>query len=181
MPPLFLRMISSLNKWDRENTYPWLAQGDIPADPITDLKTSNNRLSVFQVNDGDEVRINKVVAGLAATKQKLNPVAYILFDVELPSRLGIQVEKKNGNTGLEIVNDWHFELIELSAQNLILLTRHLLLNTDPDRKMEHEVAPLIMENVRARELDPNEMDERLRKDIAKFYKQDIEILFGHRD
>jgi hypothetical protein len=181
MPPLFLRMISSLNKWDRENTYLWLAPDDIPADPITDLKTADNKLSVFQVNNGDEIRINKIAAALAAKRLTLQPFAYILFDVGLPSRLDIQVGKTNRGTDIQIVNDWHFELIELSAQKLFSLTRDLLLNADPERKRENEVVPLIMENVRSGELDPDKMDERLRKSIAEFYNQDIETLFGHRD
>ena len=61
----FLIMIKKRN-WDRI-PLPWLAENDLPADPIGDLKTSNNSLSLWHIEE-DESNLERVVLGLIVNR-----------------------------------------------------------------------------------------------------------------
>jgi hypothetical protein len=57
---------------------PWLSPGDVPADGLVDLRTSNNELSVWHV-EADESILHAVVAALASNKTKrVDKLDYVL-------------------------------------------------------------------------------------------------------
>ena len=50
--------------------------GDIPADPVTDLKTNKNSLSFYKVDDKN---IDTALTGLASKKPELQSLAFVLI------------------------------------------------------------------------------------------------------
>ena len=140
--PLYLRKIDSKRVWDNDEPLPWLAEDDIQADPVTDLKTSNNILSVFYVTD-KTTGLDRIVAALAATRNSINHLDYILFDERLLLELGIKIARKTGETPDEQVNDWHRDLIELSGFKLVKLVKLIFTKGTIGRIQERRVKQLI--------------------------------------
>lgn len=114
--PLFLRMIKGSRWYPPEDTF-WLADGEIQAEPLADLATRENTLSVFQISD-NESNLERVIAAMAAQRDDLRHFEYALFDQQIIADLNIKVQKAPGDTKDGIVNEWHYDLTELSAQKL---------------------------------------------------------------
>ena len=67
---MLLRMISAMNKWDM-NANPILREDpSFPADSVTDLKTTRNKLSVWKASSDDET--NDAIVALALGRQSLD-------------------------------------------------------------------------------------------------------------
>ena len=109
-------------KWENWE-YPWLEDGDLPADPFWDFKTRHNALSVWEVGE-DESLIGRVAAATtvkrrSANKQSVRKFEYILFDSDVLSDLQIDQIKERGDTfdsGLDTSS--HFNLVHLSGRRL---------------------------------------------------------------
>ena len=108
----------------------------MPADSLGDIKTTKNKLSVFEV--ADEGQSRRVVAALAldrALKMRddapVRDMSGMFFTHDVLEALGVQLERKPGATRDSGVNEWHLNLIELSGAQLVDFARHLLLNVTP--------------------------------------------------
>ena len=103
--PLVLRGITQA-RWYRDMARPWLERGEIPTDPLTDLRTSDNTLSVFLVED-DLSDLGRVVTALAANRSNLKHFDYLLFDREVLSTTSIEAFPVAGTTADDDVNSRH--------------------------------------------------------------------------
>lgn len=112
--PLVLRTIRQ-SRW-LEDSFPWLEEGDAPADPLGDLATQDNELSVWIIDD-EKSNLNQVVAAMAATRGHLSNLDFALFDLRFLSELNIKIAITTGGTPDKEVNTWHRDLVKLSAQN----------------------------------------------------------------
>ena len=99
----------------------WLQLGDIEADPLGDLSTFDNALSVFVVEQ--ESAVERVIAALIARQNSPRNVGYVLIDPRTLEELGFKIEEKQGTTPDDEVNEWHRNIIELSGNALVLLAR----------------------------------------------------------
>jgi hypothetical protein len=142
--PLFLRVISSLNSWDTEKDPPQLSIDDVSADMVTDLRTTNNNLSVFQI-ENEGTNVDRIITALAATRQHLQPSFFLVFDSTLLDRLKIEVEKTRGGTPDDFVNDFHRNLKVLSGMKLIELAKELLINSEQCSRDHAEVAQYLLD------------------------------------
>lgn len=79
--PLFLRTVRE-NRWYKSEAAPWLERGDIPADPLGDLPTSQNQLSVWEVAV-DRSNVERIVRAVAVGRNNLADMGYVLFNSEL--------------------------------------------------------------------------------------------------
>ncbi len=160
----YLRKVS-YQRWILPDA-PWLAKGDIPADPFYDLRTDGNALSIYRV-DSDKGNVERIVVAMAATsKYTHKPVDYLLFDDSLPLALGIQVVKSNGKTRDDTVNsNWHYDLVELTANTLQRLLQSLWNSCELDRKYKKELLPLIKKAVQTGQIPkerlPSEWQQQL--------------------
>jgi hypothetical protein len=79
--PFFLRTIRKA-RWYNVEGVSWLEKGDIQADPLADLNTKGNELSVWLV-ENDRSNLEQVVTALAATRTDISNLDYALLDVRL--------------------------------------------------------------------------------------------------
>jgi hypothetical protein len=165
--PLFLRVISSLNSWDTEKDPLQLSIDDVSADMVTDLRTTDNNLSVFQIeNDGSNV--NRIITALAATRTHLQPSFFLVFDSNLLDRLKIELEKTRGGTPDDFVNDFHRNLKVLSGMKLIELAKELLINSEQCSRDPAEVAQYLQDAEAAGRVN---LKEGLKSEVAKALKR----------
>src|SRR5215510_4864620 len=93
-------------RWYRTESFDWLPNGELPADPLSDLGTKSNELSVYHVA-ADESNLDRIIASLAANVDQLAHVDFALFDESVISELGIKIKPSKGDLPDDQVNNWH--------------------------------------------------------------------------
>ena len=112
--PRFVRADIHEDRWYTAEL-PWLAQGAVPASALFDLRSKDNTLSLFELTE--HVDSERIVIAVAAGRQSADDIGYAVFDCE-PHALGIRIEKALGTTPDAGVNAVHYDLRQLTAQNL---------------------------------------------------------------
>lgn len=102
----------------------FLEVGDVPADPFVDLQTTENMLSVWEV-ERDLSNLTRVVRAIAVGGQRIDHTGYILFDSGQLASNEIQVQISDGRSDDKGINDCHRDLV-LSGKKLLALARLLL-------------------------------------------------------
>jgi hypothetical protein len=157
--PLLLRAIRK-NRWYTSDTIPWLPEGEIQADPLGDLATGHNTLSVWQVED-DKSNLEQVITALAANRDTISNLDYALFDLDLLSTIGIRVEVNEGATPYERANHWHRDLVELTATKLVKLAQVMLMNSNRERVLEKKILSLIKDAVQTGQIDKARLSQKI--------------------
>jgi hypothetical protein len=139
------------NRWYRTDAQPLLDIGDVPADPLGDLSTSQNRLSVYQV-DGGPAHIERVARALAVGAQHLDNVGYVLFEASLLEEASIALDPTDGDTVDSVVNKCHADLINLTGNKLVALARLILLEGKSDTILKKRIVELVREGLNSKEL-----------------------------
>jgi hypothetical protein len=142
--PLVFRGGIKQNLWIKEDILPWLEKGQVPADPLTNLRTRDNGMSVYLVDEDDGFGVERYIAALAAGRGSHDYYDYLLFDHECLLRAGIRPVPTEGETPDEQVNAHHLDLVQLSgSQALALVTEILHTDFVATRSYQFEVAEYI--------------------------------------
>lgn len=149
--PFILRKIRK-SKWYKHERVPWLAEGELQADALGDLQTSNNELSVWQVED-DRSNLERIITALAANSDHISNLDYALFDAQVLLELNIQSKHSRGNTPDEEANVWHLDLIQLSAQKLMKLAKAIMTDGEKVRFLPKELLQSIRQAMTSGQID----------------------------
>jgi hypothetical protein len=148
--PLFLRKVRE-NRWHKSEAAELLAKGDIPADPLGDLATSGNRLSVWEVAL-DRSNLERIVRALAVNSNKIADMGYVLFDSSLLATAGIDSSEEDGATPDTEANAWHRDLIDLSGNKLVMLASLILKNGESGTVLKKRLEQLIEVGIQQKQL-----------------------------
>jgi len=161
--PFMLRKIRQARWYRVEGA--WLAADEIPADPLSDLTTKDNQLSVWSIED-DRANVERVIAALAASGTDLANVDYALLDQRWLSDLHIQMASTRGGTPDEEVNAaWHRDLVELSAGKLVALATAIFTQAEKQRMPRMRVHQLIAQAVASGWIDLQRLQPKVRAAI----------------
>jgi hypothetical protein len=140
---LLLRKIRK-GRWYQQPKPSWLCADDIPADPLGDLQTRENRLSVWHIDD-DQANLRDVVAAMAANTDHISNLDYILVDLAAVSNMGLKVVATEGCSPNKDANKrWHRDVIELSSSKLGQLARLFYQKGQRGRVQERNVRNMIL-------------------------------------
>jgi hypothetical protein len=148
--PILLRNVRE-NRWFKSQAAPWLEKGDVPADPLGDLATKENRLSVWVVAS-DRSNLERIVRALAVSRDKIADMGYVLFDSDLLTDAGIDTLEESGQTPDAGANTWHRDLIKLSGNKLVTLTRLILEKGESGTVLKKRLEQLVEEGIQQMEL-----------------------------
>ena len=162
--PFLLRKIRK-NRWYKPDPASWLGLNDLPADPLADLCTSQNTLSVWEIDDA-QTNLELVVTALAATCDNLSNLDYALFNRDLVLSLNIEAKPVSGNSPFVDANRWHRDLVELSASKLVGLAKAIYSEAVKNRLPESKIRELIKAAVDARRIDATELKPGIAKKIG---------------
>jgi len=163
------------NKWYKTETIAWLLPGEFQSDPLCDLATTENKLSVYRVED-DYSNLNRVVSALAANCDKIANFDYLLFEETILKEIGIKSEQIKGDTPDEIVNNCHLDLVELSAFRLVDLAKHALNKGKVYRFLPRKVTDLLAESIHKGFINRDKM--RLKQEEMEKVNQSIQTLIA---
>ena len=141
-----LRKIDRKVLWDKtpsNGEKAWLAVGELRADALEDISTDDNRLSIYVLEDGVEVTIERVVGAIAATREHIAKLDYVTFDPEILGELNLEVEPVLGKTLDPLINSCHRDLIHLTATKLANLGNTMQQRGEVKRKQPNVVGRLI--------------------------------------
>lgn len=158
--PLLLRNVRE-NRWHKSEAITWLEKDDVPADPVGDLTTSQNRLSVWEVAV-DRSNVERIVRALAITRERISDMGYVLFDSSLLSEAGIETHPEKGETPDDGANGWHLDSIELSGNKLVKLTGLILKTGESGTVLKKRILQLVEDGIQQKQLP-----ERVRSKLTK--------------
>jgi hypothetical protein len=138
----------------------------LPADPLSDLGTSGNSLSVWQVLSNDS-NLDDIVAGIAATLKYVTNIDVVLVDEEAISHLGIRVEPSQGRTPLAHARGYHRDLVSLRAQNLLEIAEIIRNHGVFQGFTERQVRELLARFIKERGLNPSDLQPDVRSHLEK--------------
>lgn len=139
-----LRMISR-RRWLRHPDVE-IAPGAIQADALTDLRSTDNKLSVWLV-DGEPRELTRLLAALGSAKDKADKIDYALVPLSAVTDAGIQVVDVPGNTPDAVVNASHRNLEQLTIDQTLDLAR-LIASVGNSRKTLNEVKGIVAASLR---------------------------------
>ena len=157
-PPILLRKIQKSRWFGRVN----IAAGEAPADALKDLETSGNKLSVWLV-DENELDVRRVITALAASRDHVTNVDYVVLDYEVFEGMKLKLEIARGNTHDDGANQrWHRDLVELSATQVANFANAVVAKGKKARATERDVISWIQTAVAAGHIDR----ERLQPNVV---------------
>lgn len=135
------------NRWITYEDMTWLLDGELPADPLNDLGTQANELSVYHVTE-NESNLNRIIAALAVNTTEPSNIDFALFSEDVVVNLAIKIKKSKGELADDQVNNWHSDLHELSAVKLLNLAKEIKTSSKRiDRKPPLEVLNVVANSV----------------------------------
>lgn len=153
--PLLLRKIRKA-KWYKNPDVPWLSQKELQADALGDIATAANKLSVYLIEE-DKSNLNRVIAALAVQRGNSANFDYALFDLNTIDLLQLEYDRTKGETLDARVNDWHYDLKQLTASKLLELA-YTIRGSEISRCREKMVLEIIEEAVASKFIDKKALE-----------------------
>jgi len=139
--PLVLRVIRK-SRWYKPEAADWLSTGDIHADPLADLQTKDNALSVWKIEEGYS-NWDILLTAVAANRSYISNIDYAVFGEDLILEHQIGIKASRGATPLKEANDFHLDLLELSGYKLVELAKSIMETAKIGRVPEKEIEALL--------------------------------------
>jgi hypothetical protein len=137
-----------------------MAEADVPADVLTDLRTDHNALSVWRVQP-DLANIDVALTALASNRQRLDKLDYTLLDEETLPAMQIRCVMSDGSTPYLVANTTaHRDLVELTVQKVARLAQEMI-GLQRVRVPEKQVKRLLCDALERGVLDRSRIDPRL--------------------
>ena len=104
---LFRKIEKERWKWG-EKKLNWLTQGEMPAAPLSDLRTSKTSILSVWFIENDRSNLERVVAAMAANLQHVDKFDCIIFPTNLLETVSIPIKTARGQTADNDANQrWH--------------------------------------------------------------------------
>lgn len=161
--PLLFRKTGSNRKWDSDS---WTSDADPPADAVTDLKTTDNRLSVF-VTDGSEASLRYIIAAMAANANHIDDVQYCLLDESCVREIGLEILENPGKTKCQSVDSLHRDLVNLRSSSLSKLTATMKNKARFEVCISKQVCTWLHLAIQEKQIDPSKLASDLKSDYEK--------------
>lgn len=166
---MLIRMISGISKWDgskivnRKDAY-------ICGDAISDLRTTDNKLSVWKADTPED--INDAIVALALNRDSVSKLSYFLLNEKDLDKIDIKISDKQAGVaaGLDSrILTKHRDLIDLDYWRLGYLAEHLtkLAKDENNRKncSASEVKKLLERYKKEHKITPEQVKDKLKEKL----------------
>lgn len=168
---LALRIIKKKN-WYNSSAYDWLDESEFLADALQDLKTEDNNLSIWLIEEGDDTTLRRVIAGLTARRDHIVNFDYCVIDFTVIDALKIRYKRSDGDGNDHLANKkWHFDLIQLSGNKIWGLAEYIRKNPDARHRInDKSVLKILIDAVNAGNINQDDLGESIVKKIQSEIK-----------
>lgn len=168
---LAVRFISTYLNWEiLPEDKSWLQEDEIPADPLSDLHTKNNTLSIFLI-DENKTDLERCIAAYATCKSRgeLREIDYLIFDEKLIKEVGITYRQQDDNNIIdEKIRKSHWNLYEVSSQKLVALANKVIVANNVDTLSIDQVCNLINDSISKGWINKQEINKGVGKVMKKY-------------
>jgi hypothetical protein len=157
--PKLIRQLNSKIWLDRQ-----IAEklGGLQADALKNFRTSENKMSVFKVDEENrQDSVIRILVALACGRQSLDKIDYALFDSEIINKLDIQFDEIEGTTPDQTVNKLHIDLIKLSGYKICELAKSIQNSGEIDRLYPKDIGKAINKGIEKRQLQIEKINSQL--------------------
>lgn len=162
-----MRMISPMQEWSQESEEV-TSNSLISADAISDLKTTDNSISTWYVNNCSEDDIRKGILALASGFRSLDMIKVAFLDYERISA-GFSVENTDGETKIKEYAGLHRDISMLNAGTLQSLAKLILESVWSENiRVIHkeELTVWMLQALNEEKLDFDALDKNMRMALA---------------
>jgi len=140
---------------------PGLADDELQADALSDLRTAGNKLSVFELVE--PLTPERITIAVAAGKEKPADTGYVIFDSEEATALGIAIENtpEKGGTADREVNAFHRELCIGSDSKLVGFARNVIAKHEKEPIISRRVEHLLSAGLESGQLEAKRVNSKL--------------------
>lgn len=158
----YLIRVLTAERWNFE-----YSETDKPfkANPLGDLRTDHDNLSVFEL-DKKKTNLNDILLGFALKKYSVSTLQYVELDPKEISKLGFDVvnAKEEGNTLIQAANEAHMNIQIRSADKLVELAKHIYTKTENIQTVKRkEIKKLIEDSLTSGTLTSDDLNCGLKK------------------
>ena len=107
------------DRWLRSDGLGWLPDDELLADILADFITKSGKLSIWEIRNEDDKK--RVIVALAADRDHLAKVDYVIFDGSELDTFDILVEQQDGESPVKVVDNLHYDVHQLTANKLVSL------------------------------------------------------------
>lgn len=148
-------------RWDRPDGE-WLPAEQIHSDPLGDLNTVENKLSIWLVDD--ELNLDRIATALAANREDLDKIDCALIDEQILTAGGFSLKPSEGDTPDLVANKlWHRNVIELSGDGLVDLATVILENMTRKGYGREDIKGLIAQGLASKRIDYSKLKPKLKE------------------
>ena len=139
----------------------------ISADAVSDLRSSKNELSLFQVASPQE--FDKVIVHFATATDKLATHIHLFpFQQDMLDQLGLEYELKTANTSVPDINDLHYNIIKLDGNLLVKIANFIKMNEKEIKEvLGSKIQTLVKGILEVKQLDYERLKPSMLKDILE--------------
>lgn len=166
--PSYLRKVQSKRNWDPKGEFSnYLRAGEAPADALADIRTSDNALSIWEIDD-QRNNLERVLAAIASRGEHLQKMDHVIVESTRVQHLGVKIEKKSGDTHDSGANSsWHYDLTHLSATDLARLANCLLEYGKSERQLPNKLVSMVKESIQKGFVDQGKLDSKMIQQLSK--------------
>lgn len=169
--PKLIRQLNSKIWLDRQIAEEF---GGLQADALKNFKTSENKLSVFKVDeDNIQESVIRILVALACGKHSLDKVDYALFDSDIIKKLDVQFDEIEGTTPDHTVNKLHIDLKKLSGDIICELAKSIQNSGELERFYKKDIEKAINEGIEKKQLQVEKINSQLLSKIKKSTQRDV--------
>ncbi len=169
---MLIRMISSIGRWDGSQI---IERDDalFTGDAISDLRTSNNTLSVWLISDKSE--LNDILIALALSRNKIDKLSYVEIEEAFIDDLKIELDESELGVAPGVKRDSnilekHRNLTEIDYWRLGLIAEYLFTQVKSNHKetfTKKKIKDLINKYVDDGKIEISEMNESVRESLGR--------------
>jgi hypothetical protein len=157
---LLMRVVTK-PKWIRPA---WMSPDDLPADVLTDLRASNNELSVWST-ELDRSNIDAAIVAAASSRERIDKLDYTLFEEEALIPLGIKCVKSDGGTPHPLANGtMHRDLVQLTVHNVVHLAG-MMMPLERMRVSEKQIRLMLLNALQNGDVERTRIGPKLLADL----------------
>jgi hypothetical protein len=144
----YIRVLDSKRYWDTKehDQLSWLNNDELPSDALLNVKTQNNSLSIYLLDD-EGADLEKILCAHASTRDHINRIDYVVISEDMLLETGMELENTPGQTPVNYVNDLHHDIVHISADRLIGMVKSSIINGWICRLTPPKVKKLIKSHV----------------------------------
>lgn len=137
-------------RWDKEliKQEIWLGPDEIPSDPLGDLTTTNNQVSIWEL-DQTKSNLNRLIAAIASNSDHVDKFDFVIFSIDQRKieEMGIGLNPSMGKCPDKEMAKFHRDMGKFSGSKLVSFVKWILENGETERYLPKKVSKLIADSI----------------------------------